>query len=70
MYHHAESPEVVQATRAEYERTVARHMAERAAERLLVSREDEPEDGLARHVLARLRDAFGPAHRRRQLPSG
>ena len=33
MYHHSESPEVIAATRAEWERTVAAHRARLAAER-------------------------------------
>jgi hypothetical protein len=60
MYHHSESPEVINATIAERERTVATHRAQREARRLLSRDEDavaNPTPSLTERLLQRLRPA-------------
>lgn len=68
MFHHAESPEVIRATRAEYERAVTRHMAECHTERVLTGCRHDQTDTVARPWFTRLKETLRPARRMRQLP--
>ena len=54
MYHHSESPEVIHAKLAEWERTVTAHRAQAEAERLPTGDEDRPTPPAARSLSALL----------------
>ncbi len=63
MYHHAESPEVIHAKLAEWERTVATHQAQCEAERLLTNSADLSSSHPLRLLIGRLQHVFRPATR-------
>lgn len=70
MYHHADSPEVIHAHLAEWERTVAAHTQRQEAARLQ-SPEANPADWtLIRSLLARLQHVFRPASRMHEQSTG
>lgn len=63
MHHHSESPEVIHAKLAEWERTVATHRAQREAERGRDSARLSSSHQSARSMVARLRELLAPARR-------
>lgn len=69
MYHHAESPEVIRATRDELERTVAALSAQRTAERLLAQGDREPAPGMLRSALDHVRKWLRPSRPMQRIPS-
>jgi hypothetical protein len=70
MYHHAESPEVIHAKLAEWERTVAAHRLQVEAERLLAGSTETRRPQPAQSLIARLRHLLRPATHMRQQPGG
>ncbi len=67
MFHHSESPEVIHAKLAEWERTVALHRSQREAERLL-ARDDDAAAESIRSRIERFLHRLRPADRMREQP--
>lgn len=68
MHHHAESPELIHAKLAEWERTAETHRAQHEAARLLAVETDSLPPHPVRLLVDRLQRLLRPAARMREQP--